>query len=123
LEWYFPKWKRKELGEIRRPDVLARYSELWTEIGGSTANQAVAVLRALYKWAIDRELWTGTNPAKLLRDDKQYKEIERTRSLEPDELVRLCATCDKYETDTADHRDLAHFVLLTPTPHVALLLR
>ncbi len=111
--WYLSDWKRKELGEIRRPDVLSRYAKLWKTIGGSTANHTVALLRAIYRWAIEREIWVGKNPAVLLKDDKQYKDNERKRFLKPEEAKRLCDVCDEYEKGTNDHRDLAHFVLLS----------
>jgi integrase len=110
--WYLPDWKQKGLGEIRRPDVLSRYAKLWRDIGGSTANHAIALLRAIYKWAIAREIFVGKNPGVLLKDDAQYKDVQRVRCLTPEEMERLCTVCDDYRKGSQEHKDLADFVML-----------
>jgi len=113
FNWYLDDWKQKELGEITRKDVLARYGKLWQKVGGSTANHAIAYVRAIYKWAIDRELWVGKNPARLHKDDDLYEENMRSRYLSEQELVRVRDVAEEYRKGSREHRDLADFVLLS----------
>jgi integrase len=69
-------------------------------------------LRGIINFALDNELWVGTNPVRIPKQ-KRFKEVERKRCLGPDELTRLLAVADEYVARGADHRDLAHFVLLS----------
>jgi integrase len=119
LTRYLPDWKSKELSEIRRSDVLTRHARLGrgvgltrkkrhgNESGRTTANHTVDTVRTLYNWAIDNELWTGTNPARL-RKKQRFAEPARNRCLGPEELVRLLAACA-----ASKNPDLADFVQLS----------
>ncbi len=116
---YMSDWKDRELGDIHRADVLALHTRLGkgiglakkrkhkNEKGCSTANHTVDTLRILFNWALDNELWTGVNPARL-RKKQRFAEPGRNRCLGPEELTRLLAACE-----ASKNRDLAHFVLLS----------
>jgi integrase len=120
LTRYLSDWKGRELSEIRRADVLARHSRLGrgvgltrkkrrdNEVGRATANRVVDFLRTVYKWAIDNELWSGPNPARL-RSKERFEEPARSRCLSPEELTRLLAAIE----DKATHPDLRDFVSLS----------
>lgn len=112
LRLYLDDWKSKELGEIRRKDVLARHARLWKTIGGTTANVVVTHLHTVFEWAITRELFVGANPAKLHADDRAPG-VERKRYLEPKELARVLGACEKYQQGSVNDKDLACFVLLS----------
>ena len=112
LRRYLSDWKSRELGEIRRKDVLTRHARLWKSVGGTTANIVVSTLHMIFESAISREIFMGANPAKLHSDDR-YPEVARTRYLEPDELARVLNVCEKYERGSLTDKDLAHFVLLS----------
>ena len=112
LRLYLDDWKSKELGEIRRKDVLARQARLWKTMGGTTANVVVTHLHTVFEWAITRELFVGANPAKLHADDRAPG-VERKRYLEPKELARVLGACEKYQQGSVNDKDLACFVLLS----------
>jgi integrase len=120
LRRYLADWRQKELGEITRAAVLARHTRLGkgvgltrkrrrlSESGRATANHTMDFLRTIYKWAIDNELWSGSNPAKL-RSKERFPEPARSRCLSPEELTRLLAVIE----DKRTHPDLRDFVSLS----------
>ncbi|MDT7514675.1 tyrosine-type recombinase/integrase [Rhodoferax mekongensis] len=78
--------------------------------GQSTANRALATLRALYNFgmASTRQYFTGVNPAK---DHKKYRERERQRFLLPRELGPFFAALANEPNETI--RDAILVALLT----------
>ncbi len=120
LSRYMSDWKHRELGDIHRADVLARHTRLGkgvgltrkrkhtNESGRTTANHVIDTLRTLYKFALDNELWTGPNPARL-RSKERFPEPARNRCLSPEELSRLLAAIE----DKATLPDLRDWVALS----------
>jgi integrase len=112
IELYLSDWRGREISDISAADVFARYSKLWKEIGGTTANRIIDMVRGMYKFSEDAELFSGKNPARIPAK-KRYKEVGRKRYLEPTELKRLLSVCDAYQNDRPEHRDLAHWTLFS----------
>jgi integrase len=102
---YLSSWSNRQLGHLRRRDVLNRHKELRDKHGLFTANRAVQLLRAVYYWAQEHMDWKGENPACIeLFSERQH---QRSRFLQADELARLWAALT-----TEPSRDLQHFVIL-----------
>jgi integrase len=83
---YLGGWKSKRLADIRRKDVLNLRDDLGESAGHTMANRMIEIIRALFNWAHDKEIFDGENPA--ARIDK-FAEKKRTRYLQPDELAKL----------------------------------
>jgi integrase len=105
FEKYLSSWGKRQLGHIRKRDVLNRHKEIRDEHGLFTANRAVQLLRAVYYWALEHMDWKGENPACIeLFSERPH---QRSRFLQADELARLWAALK-----TEPSRDLQHFVIL-----------
>jgi len=82
---YLSKWRSRKLSSISRSDV----ARLHAEIGRTApyqANRCLALLRRLYNLAALLGLHPGTNPAMGV---EAFKERQRDRFVQPDELPRL----------------------------------
>jgi len=66
------------------------------------------LLRAIFNWALDAALYSGTNPASRV---KLFHEASRERFLQPEELPLLFGALDK--TTNVDLRDFVVLALLT----------
>lgn len=108
VNFYLSKLKNKRLGEIRRIDILKLFTELGEKRKKITANRTVQLVRTLYNFAVDAELWKGDNPATNI---KFYHEVKRTRFLQPDELARLFTALKK--EPNPDLRDFVNLSLWT----------
>lgn len=90
LRWsakkYLVPFLTRRLGDIRRADVRQLHAEIGTKHGHVTANRTVKLLRTLFYWAIDTELWHGENPARRM---ELFAEKSRDRFLQPAEAPNL----------------------------------
>jgi integrase len=94
---YFPSWKGKKASSIRSKDVKDLYAEVGARIGRNgqrtrhMANRVLQLIRAVFFWAIEAEVWTGKNPASKALNKKSglFREPKRKRFLNADELARL----------------------------------
>lgn len=87
IGFYLKDWKARRLSAIKRADVR----KLHEGLGAThkyTANRCVQLVRLLFNFAVEAELYKGENPASRL---KLFHEAPRTRFLQPDELARLFA--------------------------------
>jgi integrase len=103
---YLSPWGNRQLGHIRKRDVLNRHKDLRDAHGLFTANRAVQLLRAVYYWSQEHLQWKGDNPAciKLFAE----RPHQRSRFLQADELARLWTVLREEPS-----RDLQHFVILS----------
>jgi integrase len=84
---------RRRLGEVRRGDVQGLVDELAARgLSGSRVRAVVNSLRALYRWAQEREL-AGHDPAQRVRLPVSAPKI-RDRVATPAELAQLLAALD-----------------------------
>jgi integrase len=87
-----PKWATRAVAGIRRADVL-RLIEDSRERGGVCSNRTLALVRAVFQYAVDREE-LDANPALRIPRRYLYTEKPRERVLTRDELRALLATVD-----------------------------
>jgi integrase len=87
VEWrinkYLSSWKNRKLGSIRKADVVELHDQLGRDCGQTNANRTVQMLRTMFYWAEDAEIWQGVNPAARI---KMFHEEKRSRFLQPNEL-------------------------------------
>jgi integrase len=70
-----------------------------TERSHTSANRAVALIKAAFNWAKATQLWDGSNPAVGI---KKNPERSRTRYLQPAELARFFAALEDCEQPAKD---------------------
>jgi integrase len=88
-----PEWGARRVGEIRRADVL-RLIEDARERGGVCSNRTLALVRAVFQYAVDREE-LDANPALRIPRRYLYAEQPRERVLTRDELHSILAVVDE----------------------------
>jgi integrase len=88
-----PGWGARRVGEIRRADVL-RLVEDARERGGVCSNRTLALVRAVFQFAVDREE-LDANPALRIPRRYLYTEQPRERVLTRDELHSILAVVDE----------------------------
>lgn len=97
----------KKLSSITRSDIARLHDEISLR-GSYAANRALALVRKVFNWAIEREDFKGINPAAKFQ---RNTEVERDRYLSKEELERFWAALAE-ETDTTI-RDYFAVALLT----------
>jgi integrase len=88
-----PRWGERRVGEIRRADVL-RLIEDSRERGGVCSNRTLALVRAVFQFAVDREE-LDANPALRIPRRYLYTEQPRERVLSRNELRAILAVVDE----------------------------
>ncbi|HEY6320168.1 MAG TPA: site-specific integrase [Thermoanaerobaculia bacterium] len=88
-----PGWAARRVAEIRRADVL-RLIEDSRERGGVCSNRTLALVRAVFQYAVDREE-LDANPALRIPRRYLYAEQPRERVLTRDELRAVLAVVDE----------------------------
>jgi integrase len=81
-----PRWAGRRLDGIKRGDVIALVDEIGDSRGKIIGNRALALIRALFNFAIRRAL-VESNPATLV--DKPDEEVQRDRVLSADEIAAV----------------------------------
>ncbi len=101
------------------PEHVLRYQiKRQSEVGASSVNHEISLMRSIYNLAIDfwkrpddaeKPLFSGQNPARMRKKSalKKLKEIERDRSMTKGELVRFLQVAD------AEIADYALFAICT----------
>ncbi len=79
-------WKRRQLSEIQRGDIIAWHAKLGKGRGIYAANHALAILRTLFNKAIEWGFFDETNPCIGV---KKFRETSRDRFLQPDEMQKF----------------------------------
>jgi integrase len=110
LSRHLADWRQKELGEIRHVDVLKLHTKIGKERGQTAANRTADLLRTMFNFAVETELWNGANPARL-RKKERFQENERSRCLAPEEFLQLNAALDAEPNE--DLRDFVRLSLAT----------
>jgi integrase len=88
-------WKDRRLNTIKPSDVAAKHAELGRHHGHVQANRAVQLLRRLFNYAVDNVGIDLANPVKVTF----FREVQRERFLQPDELPRFFAALDDEPDD------------------------
>jgi len=101
------QWAKRRIKNITRNDVAALHLKVGETAGRFAANRLHALLRMLFNLATDWQLHEGPNPCIGV---KLFKEPQRSRYIQPDEMPRfLSAVYQEQET----FRDLFLILLLT----------
>lgn len=77
------------IGKLKLPDITHKRimdMHLGLSKTPTTANRSVALVKAVFNWGKEHELWAGDNPAERV---KKNKENSRQRYLQPAELARF----------------------------------
>lgn len=83
---------KRPLAEIKRGDVVRILDTIIAKGTPISANRAVAAIKAMFNWALDREL-ADRNPVTGLKPPA--KEISRERFLADDEIASFWNACDE----------------------------
>jgi integrase len=87
-----PRWSKRRIREIGRPDVLDLLDAIVDRGGRTTANKTLRAIRKLFNWAIDRGI-VDTSPCTTVKEPLEEK--SRDRVLTDDEIRWLWRACDK----------------------------
>lgn len=106
--WQFGKhlaaWKNRKLSQISRADLERLHNQIGAEHGHYIANRILALLKALFNFAVEHEYY-HLNPAARLRG---FEERSRDRFLTADELPAWWQAVEAEE-----HADFFKLCLLT----------
>lgn len=109
LDWdKSPRWRKRKLSEIRHSDVEGLHVTVGEENGPYAANRLLALLRAVFNYAV-KHGWSGPNPAAGIT---KFPEQARERFLQGDEIPRFFKAL-RAETTDALFRDYFTLLLLT----------
>src|SRR6266403_4620814 len=81
VDLYLKRWKPRRLGDVARAEIVQWHHELGKGHGKVTANRSWQLLRRIFNWAINKELWKGLNPARV-RPGDLFEELSRERYLQ-----------------------------------------
>lgn len=79
-------WTRRLLSSVTRAEIQKMRFDLAKQIGPTTSNRVVELLRAMYFFGAKEDLYAGGNPAESL---EKFKTTSRDRFLQADELPRF----------------------------------
>lgn len=102
-EWkcYLKRWERRDLATVSKADVRKWFRDLTKQTSPSTANRALARLKALYSWAQSEMDYEGPNPTSGINKHSE-KAARRKRRLRVDELAGFFKALDSITPDMAD---------------------
>ncbi len=85
-----PRWRKRSIASITKADVIALVDSIVDRGAAVQANRTLGRLKALYRWAIAKDL-VATSPAAGL--DKPTEEEDRDRVLTDDEIRWFWRAC------------------------------
>ena len=102
FEKYLKPWHGRRLQDISHEEVKALHTRIGRKHGKYQANRVVEIVRAVYNYIRHPNPCVGI---------KRFREIQRTRFLQPDELRRFFAAIEAEPSDT--WTDFFYTVLFT----------
>ncbi len=78
---YFKAWRRKPVSEITRQMVLKRHQELSSEVGKTSANNAMRHLRSVYNFTAASHDQLPPNPVTVLTQARAWHREQRRQTL------------------------------------------
>ncbi len=91
-KYVLPKWGRKDIRDIRLPDVVELLDGIEDKNGPVMANRTLAATRKLFNWAMVKRGLIETMP---IGPGMAFKEKPRKRWLKDREVKALWKACDK----------------------------
>ena len=102
-----PTLGKRKAAEVSRSEIVALHAKLSIGLSGATANRVLALLSAIFNWAIRIEL-LEQNPAQHVRKNREFS---RDRFVTRDELPYLFAALEAEPNSTI--RDFVKIALYT----------
>lgn len=93
---YLVELENKLAAGVTPFDVQALHNKLGSQSGRTLANRVLEILRRIYSYSIEWQLYKGDNPAKVV---KPFPKRERMRFVEVDEMPRLFDALNKHATE------------------------
>jgi integrase len=110
--WFFKAClsplKDRKLHEMQRSDIERLQRAIERQRGPYTANRSMQLLRSLFNWASDRQVYRGANPAVGIR---MFPEHKRARFMLEEEMLPFLKAVKKERS--RDLRDLIYLALFT----------
>ena len=103
---HWARFNSRRLADVSRDAVLTVYESIGKN-APYEANRNLALLRAVFNFAIDTMNYDGRNPASRIPKARRFRETASSRYLRPDELGPFFDALDDYE-----HTKLADFFTL-----------
>jgi integrase len=92
---HWAQFNGRRLADVSRDAVLAKYESIGKD-APYEANRNLALLRAVYNFAIDTMNYDGRNPASRIPKARRFRETASSRYLRPDELPGFFDALDKH---------------------------
>lgn len=105
---YLAHWEARQVADLSRIEIEELFAQLANEIGETTANRAIELLRTMFNHGVRLNLIDCPSP---LTNFKTFKLKPRERFFEQNELIRLFAAFDALRYETT--RDFLYMCLYT----------
>lgn len=101
-------WAERPLSSFSRPIIAEKHRQIGATGATTTANRILSLVSKVFSFADEAGLWDKRNPCKGI---KKFKEVERDRFVQPNEMPVLLLQIQKYPNPTL--RDYFLICLLT----------
>lgn len=101
-------WTERPLSSFSRPIIAEKHRQIGATGATTTANRILSLVSKVFSFADEAGLWDKRNPCKGI---KKFKEVERDRFVQPNEMPVLLLQIQKYPNATL--RDYFLICLLT----------
>jgi integrase len=101
-------WAERPLSSFTRPVIAEKHRQIGATGATTTANRILSLVSKVFSFADEAGLWAERNPCKGI---KKFKEVERDRFVQPNEMPVLLLQIQKYPNPTL--RDYFLMCLLT----------
>lgn len=101
-------WTERPLSSFSRPVIAEKHRQIAAGGATTTANRILSLVSKVFSFADEAGLWVERNPCKGI---KKFKEVERDRFVQPNEMPVLLLQIQKYPNETL--RDYFLICLLT----------
>lgn len=101
-------WTERPLSSFSRPIVAEKHRQIAADGATTAANRVLSLVSKVFSFADEAGLWEHKNPCKGI---KKFKEVERDRFVQPNEMPALLDAIQKYPDGTL--RDYFLICLLT----------
>ncbi len=101
-------WTERPLSSFSRPIIAEKHRQIGATGATTTANRILSLVSKVFSFADEAGLWDKRNPCKGI---KKFKEVERDRFVQPNEMPVLLLQIQNYPNPTL--RDYFLICLLT----------
>ena len=99
-ERYFKRWHEKAISGINRQGIQRWVNDVGEDFGKYTANRNYNIMRAVFSWALRKEILTGDNPCagvdvfktkareRFIQPGKEFEAFAEALNKEPNDTIR-----------------------------------